>query len=210
MKFNLNIDEIKYAKILCKDILDNPFSLRGAIKSINDREILFCSKFEQIPKLTTPQEVTLSIIYSDGLYRTKTILKSLYQEEPYIFCPLEAPQGLEYQQNREYFRIASSFNAKYYVKSQDKFIDFDVKTCDISANGVSILLGMHIISEEDSRLVIYINDRKIETRIRYIRSEKVEDGYRISFAFEKMDEADRDFISQVCIKQQLDERRKHF
>lgn len=207
MKFNLNLEEIKYAKILCKDISETPFIIKGAIKNINDREIILCAKFEDIPIIQTPQEISLSIVYPDGLYRTKTNLKSISKDEPYIFAALEIPHELEYQQNREYFRIPCRCKAQYYVKSADKFVDFETQTYDISANGVSIIIPMLIVSEEDSRLIIWFDNKKLETRVQYIRSEKVENGYKISFAFIKMSESDKDFISQVCIKKQLEQRR---
>ena len=78
---------------------------------------------------------------------------------------------------------------------------------DISANGVSIELPTHSISEGASEIEIGVKSKIILAKIRYVRSEKTNDGYRISFAYTKISEQDRDFISQVCLQKQLEQRR---
>ncbi len=207
MKFNLNLEDIKYIKILYKDFSGNPCTTRAAIKSVNEREIVACAKFENLIQIETPQETTLSIVCNDGLYRTKTNLKSIDYAEPYIFFALETPQGLEYQQNREYFRVPAKYNCVYSITSEDKIKEFTTHTCDISANGVSIFMPVHEISNEESEIEIAFNDIKIAARIKYVRSEKFEDGYKLSFTYTGISNLDRDFISQVCIQKQLEQRR---
>lgn len=203
MKFKFDLEDIKYIKILYKDTDDNPATIKAAIKRIDEKEIFACSKFEEGLYIETPQEITLSIICGDGLYRTKTKLKSIENDEPYTFFALESPLGLEYQQNREYFRVSAQFPCIYTVGSQE----FKTQTCDISANGVSIVLPAHLITENDSMLALTFDGITIETQVRYVRSEKIEDGYKLSFTFTKISELDRDFISQVCIKKQLEQKR---
>lgn len=204
MRFNLNLEDIKYIKILCKDSSEKVRTIKAAIKSINEREIFACAKFEEGAGIPFPQETTLSIICADGLYRTKTKLKSFRIEEPYFFIALETPQGLEYMQNREYFRVLVDFEADYIVEGRS----FKVKTFDISANGISFFLPMHVISENDAQIVIKIEGIEIPAKIRYVRSEKDGENYKLSFTFTQISEMDRDLISQVCIKKQLEERRK--
>lgn len=207
MKFNLNLEDIKYIKILYKDLAGNPCTARAAMKSVNEREIIACAKFEDGLRIETPQEVTLSIVCNDGLYRTKTKLKSIDNAEPYIFFALETPQGLEYQQNREYFRVPAKYSCIYTITTEDKIKEFTTHTLDISANGVSIFMPVHEISNEEAEIEIAFGDIKISARIKYIRSEKFEEGYKLSFTYSAISNLDRDFISQICIKKQLEQRR---
>ncbi len=207
MKFNLNLEDIKYIKILYKDINGNPCTIKSAIKSVSEREIIACTKFENGLQIESPQDVTLSIVCHDGLYRTKTKLKSVDNEEPYIFFALETPQGLEYQQNREYFRVPIQYPCVYTITTEDKIKEFKTHTLDISANGVSIFMPVHEISNEESRIEISFNDISIASGIKYVRSEKIDGGYKLSFTYTAISNLDRDFISQVCIKKQLEQKR---
>lgn len=207
MKFSFKLDEIKYVKISYKDSEGYVENIKAAIKEINDREILACAKFEDSWDIALPQEVDFSVICIDGLYKTKTILKAVELDEPYVFFVLETPSGIEYQQNREYFRVLSSFNCIYKINFEGKMHEFSAVTADISANGVSILLPNHVISDKLAELIININGVQIVTNVKYVRSEKLDDKYRISFSFAKLSDLDRDFISQVCIQKQLEQKR---
>lgn len=208
MKFNLDLNSVKYMKISYKDFNNNSCSTKVALKQINDREILACRRFENGLKLNTPQEVTLSIVCNDGLYKTKTVLKSVENDEPYTFFILETPSGIEYQQNREYFRVALDYECIYATSSYYETKQINVKTYDISANGISLIFPIHEISVEKARLYIKINDRDIEAQLKFVRSEKVDTGYKFSFMFSKISTQDQDFISQLCIKKQLEQRRR--
>lgn len=207
MKFKFKLEEIKYVKILYTDINSTPCVTKAGIKKIDDREILACGKFENGLNINTPQEVVLSVICNDGLYRTKTILKSAENEEPYVFFVLETPAGIEYEQNREYFRVPVIYNCVYSVKENNEIKEYPAITSDLSANGVSIFLPNNIVSENISELTINIDGLQIITKIKHVRSEKREEGYRLSFFFVNISETDRDYISQICIKKQLEQRR---
>ena len=206
MKFNFKLEEIKYGKILCKDKNDNPYSRKLAIKSVNETEIIACARYEEEIGIEAPQEATLSIICSDGLYRTKTTLKSIEKDEPYVFFSFKTPQGIEYEQNREYFRVPVDFNCIYKIRENGNVKEFNVRTADISASGISIVVPMLVVSEL-ADIVIALSGKLVQASVRYVRSEKVSDGYRLSFAYTKISETDRDYISQVCLQKQLEERR---
>lgn len=208
MKFSFKLEEIKYIKISYKDSEGFIDSFKSAIKEINEKEILACTKFKDNLDIEIPQEVDFSVICNDGIYKTKTILKSLENEDPYMFFTLQTPTGIEYQQNREYFRVPVNYNCIYKIVENHEEKEYSATTADISANGISINLPKHIIPENLAELTINIDGVQIVTKIRYIRSEKTDDGYRISFMFTRISELDRDFISQVCIKKQLEEKRK--
>ena len=207
MKFNLNLNDIKYVKILYKNNLGNPSSTKAALKRANEHEFLACSKFEEGLDIETPQIITLSIICDDGLYRTKTELKKIENDEPYTFFVLAPPNGIEYQQNREFFRVSADFDCKLSAWSSEGDINITTQTYDISANGISIIYSDKIDPVGDSDLSILINGIEIRTRVRFVRSEKINDKYKHSFFFTNISNNDKDFISQVCIKKQLEARR---
>lgn len=207
MKFNLSIDNIKYVKILYANSEGNPVSVKAAIKKIDEKEIITCFKHEDAFNIKSPQQVTLSIICSEGLYRTQTKLKSCYSEPPFVFLKLETPSSLEYQQNREYFRMPVDYNCVYYVNNNNQPAMFTTKTADISANGVSIYLPVHVFSEEDAEIELMLGEKLISAKIRYVRSERVKDGYKLSFKFTNLSSKDKDYISQICIQKQLEEKR---
>lgn len=207
MLFNVHIEDIKYLKILYKDTKGNSCIAKAAIKKVNEREIVSCVKYEENMSAQTPQECTLSIICQDGLYRTKTKLKTVDFDLPYVFFIFEIPKGLEYQQNREYFRVDAQYSCHYIADNKE----FYTETSNISANGISIIVPEHIISETDSTIEILINDRSIKTGVRYIRSELTEDNlYKLSFTYTNISESDRDYISKACIKKQLEDKRHHY
>lgn len=210
MNFNIKLEEIKYVKILYKDYNDSPCITKAGIKKINEKSILACGKLENIADIPTPQNVTLSVVCSDGIYRTKTVLTIVENDDPYTFFELETPQNIQYEQNREYFRVSAEYNCIYKLRENGEEKEYQTKTTDLSANGISIILPNHSITESICDLDLIINTKVLKTKIQYIRSEKVEEGYKISFKFINLSENNRDLISQVCIQKQIEERRHSF
>ena len=207
MRFNFNLEEIKYIKILLKDSEGKPHSLKSAIKRMNSREIIACTKFIDGLTILPHQDITLSIVCNDGLYRTITKLKSIEFAEPYMIFALETPEGMEYQQNREYFRVVAKYECIYSFRSGAEMLNFNAHTIDISANGVSIFMPINSLPESDAVLTIRIDGKDVYTKARCVRSEKLADGYKLSFAYTLIDETERDIIAQACIRKQLEERR---
>lgn len=203
MQFNLKLEDIKYLKITYKDSQESIHTSKAVIKKIDLRELLVCIKYQDNLKIPTSQDISISIVCKDGLYKTISSLKYVFNEAPYTFLTLECPKNLEYQQNREYFRINTDYNCIYRV--YDRI--FQTKIYDLSANGISIFVPEHIIDDSSSEIFMEIDNKKMEIPISYVRSEKVENGYKISFMFKEISENNRDFISQVCIKKQLEEKR---
>ena len=207
MKFNLSLENIKYIKISYKDLDNDPCTVKAAIKKMDDREIIACAKFDEDLELKTPQEIVLSIVCNEGLYKTKTLLKKIENDAPYIFFIIAPPEGLEYLQNREYFRVKGEYNCIYNVVKNNEIKRIPCKTKNISANGVSIELPSHIMSEEDSVLEISIGGNTVTPKARYVRSEKHGSNYLLSFTYIQISEADRDIISKTCIQKQLEQKR---
>ena len=207
MKFNFKQNEINYIKISCKNIDGASYNLRAGLKLINDREILACSKFEQGIDILTPQEVLLNIVCNDGIYKTKTILKSVENDEPYVFFALDTPQNIDYQQNREYFRVQIECPCVCKLNIENMTKEFSTKTLDLSANGVSIFSSNLQNLDKINEIHILTKNRNIIARVRYVRNEKFENGYKLSYAFLKMDENEQDYISQICLQKQIENKR---
>ena len=177
MDFNLKLNEIDYIKFSCKNTDGDEIPFRAIVKSYNNRELFACTKNYHKQNFVLPQEVTLSFIYNDGLYSTKTNLKSTELDEPYTFFVFETPKNISYEQNREYFRVLAEYDCIYRIFETDK--EYRAKTIDLSANGISLLLPTHEISEKDSEIQLIIGPKKINLRVQFIRSEKLENGYKL-------------------------------
>ena len=210
MNFNFKLEDIRYVKILYKNADEQACVTKATIKRVSEREILACVKYDDGLLVLTPQEVVLSIVCNDGLYRTKTVLKSVENDEPYVFFILEPPVGIEYQQNREYFRVSVKYNCIFKFEENGEIKEISAQTYDISANGVSIILSENLVTEALADIEIGINNQIVTAKVRYIRSEKFESGYKISLMFAKISEFDRDYISQTCLHKQLREQRMLF
>ena len=203
MQFNLSLENIKYTKIVYKDREENTRFIKAAIRSMNENELFACAKFEDGLDIQTPQEVSVSFICENGLYRTNTILKSFQNEEPYVFLFLQVPQGIEYQQNREYFRV--KMNENVIVKFNNS-----VKTCklyDISANGVRLVLDENTTFYENVELNILFDKNNVTAKARYVRTDNDDNILKASFYFTKISDNDVDFIAKKCIQIQLSNRR---
>ena len=207
MRFNFKLEDITYIKILYKDTQGNPANTKAAIKRLDEKEILACVKYNDTLEIT-PQEVTISVVCSDGLYRTKTLLKKVENADPYFVLVLQTPQNIEYEQNREYFRVPVSYDCVCQINDEFGIRDFGGKTFDLSANGVCVIFTNTFVTTNDACLRILIESVVVELKARYVRSDLLDNGtYKVSFAFTQISEQDRDFISQVCIKKQLEHRR---
>ena len=203
MKFNLKDEEIKYIKISYTDVEGRELNTRAVIKKINNREIIACAKFQENCYITAPQKISVSFVYSDGIYKTNTTLKSVENEEPYLFFILETPQEVNYEQNREYFRITIAYNCTYIVKENGNYTEYKTKTIDLSANGVSILLNQELTINPEE-MVIFINNTPIQTKVKHIRTEAYNNAYKASFAFTNISEKNQNLISQTCIQKQIE------
>lgn len=203
MKFNLNLDSINYIKMVYKDGSDNTCCTKAAIKSMSEREIFACAKFEDGLSIQTPQEVSLSFVCENGLYRTMTTLKYVEKDEPYVFFGIKTPLGLEYQQNREYFRVRME---------EDVILTFNktsipCKVHDISASGVRVILPEKIEIPNEVILDILFSPKNVKTKARFIRMDNEDNVLKAAFEYVGISEADMDLISQKCIKKQLEYKR---
>ena len=203
MKFNLNFENINYIKIVYKNRDDETCCTKAAIKRIGEREIFACAKFDEGINIQTPQDVTFSFICDNGLYRTNTVLKFIEPDEPYVFFTLKTPDELEFQQNREYFRVKLTESA--YIIHNGKIIP--CKTCDISANGVRLILPEQINDLDEVVIDILFKPKDVRAKAKYVRTDDEDGIIKTSFQFIDLPESDVDIISQKCIQKQLEAKR---
>lgn len=203
MKFNLKSESINYIKILYNDNEDFTHCTKASVKRIDEHEIFACSRFDEGLYLKTPQDVSVSFVCENGLYRAKTVLKYVQNEEPYTFFSLKTPEEIEYQQNREYFRVKME---------EDVLLSFDhnvipCKIYDISANGIKLKLDKEIELPEDVHINILFQPHNIEAQAKFVRIDKYEESFLVSLSFIDLSEHDRDKISQKCFQIQLEHKR---
>lgn len=208
MKFNLKPESINYIKINYKDTNNFLHVTKAGVKRIDSREIYASTKYEEDLHVNTPQEVELSFISDDGLYKTKTDLKYISKEEPYIFFSLKTPLEIEYFQNREYFRVKIEEDVIMTFIQNNEVKRITGKTHDISANGICVEISDYLEFPEEINITILFDKKEIKTKAKYIRTDTEDKLFKASFHFIDLKESDLDFISQFCIKTQLENKRK--
>jgi hypothetical protein len=210
MKFNLNTENINYVKITYKDNNDFAHCIKAAIRLITEHELLACIKVDELPDIKVPQEVSLGIACENGLYKTKTILKKIEEDDAYMLLSMQRPDEVEYQQKREYFRVKIKENVSILYTLNEQNITYSGITYDISAKGVRIELDKVTDFPEEVKLVLYLPQKTINVQAKYIRSDEDDKILKASFQFVNIAQSDLDYVSQVCFRKQLEERRKNF
>ena len=210
MKFNLNTENINYVKITYKDNNDFAHCIKAAVRLMGEYELLACAKIEEDLDIKTPQEIRLGIACDNGLYKASTILKKTEKEdESYILFSMKKPEDVEYQQKREYFRVKIHESITVIYEQNEELIKYPAITYDISANGVRVELEKNMVFPEDVRLLLFLPEKTIDVKAEYIRSDDEDQIIKAAFRFKNISQQDLDYISQVCFRKQLEERRKN-
>lgn len=204
MKFDLSLDEIKYIKVKYLDSDSVGHIARATIKRLNEREIFACVKLIDNTKILFPQEVEISFACDNALYKANTCLKSVENDDPYVYLIFKTPTELEYQQNREYFRVRMDENVLLSFNGNV----IPCKIYDISASGIKLRLDNDIVIPQKVTLNIMFSPKNVNTQAKFIRIDEEEGVRTASFAFENMTESNRDIISQKCIQKQLNDKRR--
>lgn len=213
MNFDLNLEDINYIKILYKDRYNFSHYLKAAIQKLENKYIFAGVKSEKNINIDTPQEVVLSFISDNGLYRSKTTLNFVRfdEKEEYLFFSLITPKEVEYQQNREYFRVNLQGNARLIYKNKNEDVSILATIHDISANGVRLVFSepVKIPEEENVTLDLFFPQKEISTSAKFIRTDEDDDQYKASFHFINLSTRDLDYISRLCLKKQLENKRHY-
>ena len=204
---DFKIEDIKYAKILYEKSAGVFAELKVAISKLEGNQAVASVRFSSDIELHSSQEVVLNIISRDGLYKADAILERASAEGPYLYFVLKIVSDFKHQQNREYFRVEVDYNCSYRYLENGTFRDYNTQIVDISANGVCIKIPNSINPQKITELCMIIDKKNIPAKVRYIRLDDRSE-LKASFAYVKISESDRDFISQICIQKQLELRRR--
>lgn len=203
MKLNFNLDDIKYLKLEYTNE-GKSFSTKLALKEKRENDFIAIIPKDTDLSTYTPQKGLLSFICEDGLYKTQTNIKEVFADEDFYNIVIDNPATLDYQQNREYYRILAEYDCIYTVETQDGIESFNATTYDISAGGVSIITKENIVPTRETSLVIFMPSRDLKTHLQFIRCEALEnDEYKLSFIFTDLQERDFEMLSDLCVKKQL-------
>ena len=212
MRFALDINNVNYIKIVYKDTNGISHCTKAMPKQIGEKEIIACAKSEITPKVEAPQEVSLSFACDDGLYKTTAILKyitTLYDDESYVYFRIKTPEEIEYRQDREFFRVRAGIKVIIYYNRPDigQIQKLECYAYDISANGIRVWFMEPTDIPQNTQLEIIFEERKIYTNAFCVRTDFENKISMLSFKFDKIKEQDADYISQFCIKKQLEQKR---
>lgn len=210
MTFNIKQENINYIKIIYKDNNDFSHCVKASVKSISDKEIYACARYEEDFFVKTPQEIMLKIACDDGLYTSNTTLKYTEKDNSYVFFAIKAPQNINYKQDREYFRVKITEDATISFLQNEETVSIHTKTYDISANGVRLQLENQIKFPEDVQIILHFSGRDIHTLAKYIRNDDEDKVLKAAFCFADLSVPDMDYISQICIQKQLEQRKNKF
>ncbi len=203
MKLSFNLENIKYLELTC--VVEGKMQvMKLAVKE--KLEFDFCAVAPKLGSvyIETPQEVLLKFVCSDGVYKTNTTLKDVVYGEDETSFIINNPKSLDYQQNREYFRILAEHDCVYTVDTEEGVESFDAVTYDISAGGVSIIVEKGVFSKEESSIIITTPERNIRSHLRFIRCEAYDENYKLSFEFTDLPPSDFQFLSELCVSKQVE------
>ncbi len=203
MKLNFNLDDIKYLKLEYSQDETN-LSAKLALKEKRENDFIAILPITTPFVLHTPQKISLTFVCNDGLYKTLATISEIYRDDEYYNVVIENPETLDYQQNREFYRILAEYDCIYTVETNDGIESFNAVTYDISAGGVSIITEENIVPTRETSIVIFMPERDLKTHLRFVRCEAREDGdYKLSFIFTDLAERDFQMLSELCVNKQI-------
>lgn len=209
MSFDLNLDNISYIKIAYKDRNEFMHCTKAMINNVGEHEIYASSKYNENIKIPAPQNIVISFITDNGIYKANTKLKHIKYKNNYVYYIVATPEELEYMQNREYFRVRMREKAIItYLENEDTQRFVVCETYDISANGLRVILNKNMDFPTNTTITIFLNSKEITIKARYIRNDTEDNIIKASFKYEEISKQDMDYISQQCIKKQLEDRRR--
>lgn len=203
MELNFNLDSIEYIQL---DYIEKEEvkSIKLALKEKRENYFIAIAPQQDTVHISTPQKVSVSFIGKDNLYRTTTILNATHNENGFTYYTIDNPETLDFQHNREYYRIPAQYDCIYTIETGQGIESFNAVTYDISAGGVSIITSENIIPTRETSIVIFMPDKDLKAHLKFVRCELFEESYKLSFIFTDLTEKEYNLLSEFCITRQLD------
>lgn len=202
MKLNFNLEDINYLKVSYKK--DNTVeTVKMGLKEKTENKIIAIARNFDITGIYTPQSVSIGFVCNDGLYTTTTELSEIYHDKEFTYIEMLNPKTLDYQQNREYYRVLAEYDCIYTVCGDYENESYSAVTYDISAGGVSIILPENAISKEECSLVIMFPDGDLKSHLKFMRCEAMDDNYKLSFEFTDLSDRDLKRLQDLCVSKQV-------
>ncbi len=203
MQLSFNLENIKYLKLKYKEG-GRVKNIQLALKEKQENNFIAVIDADKVSYTETPQQIAIDFITTDGLYSTETTLKEVKKDDEYAYFVIGNPTSLDYQQNREYYRVISKNDCIYTVDKGGSVESYDTVTYDISAGGVSIIMEEIAISQEETSIVIFTPGRDIKSHLNFVRCEIFDkDKYKLSFEFTDLSDVDYEILHKLCLEQQL-------
>ena len=201
MKLNFNLEDIKYLKISYFKG-DKEEVIKLALKEKRENEFIAIGPAMDTLAIRTPQKISIGFVCHDGLYTTSANLKEVSAQDGYTYFVIKNPETLDYQQNREYYRILVDYDCIYTVYSDDGTESYSATTYDLSAGGVSIIMEENAISRDECSIVIMIPGGDLKSHLKFMRCDVHEDNYKLSFEFTDLSERDYQRLNELCVNEQ--------
>lgn len=209
MNYDISPENINYLKFVYHDDDGFRHCIKASIKKFDYRELYACAKFEDDLYIKTPQEVELGVICNDGLYTCETTMKYIQRENEFIYFAFKSPNEWNYKQDREFFRVRLDNEAIIYYVQNEKKQKTNAKIYDISASGVRLQLNENIILPDDVQISLSFPKKQVHTLAKFIRTDSEDKILKAAFTFVDLSQQDMDYISQICLQKQIEERRKN-
>lgn len=202
MQLNFNLESVNYLKV---EYIENskPVTTKFAMKEKRENEFIAITSEMDITGIRTPQKVALSIVCPDGLYKTITELKDVENKDGNTYFVINNPITLDYQQNREYYRVLADYDCIYTVYHDDGAESYNATTYDISAGGVSIIMEENIISTDECSILIFIPGGDLKSHLEFVRCEVFDKNFKLSFKFTDLSDRDYERLQKICVDRQL-------
>lgn len=203
MRLNFNLDSINYLKLELVNNNQNE-TIKLALKEKNENDFIAIIPEGNYTKVELPQKVALTFVCNDCIYTTSTTLQDIIEKDGVFYFSIQNPASLDYQQNREFYRILADYDCVYTIDTGNGFESFNATTYDISAGGISIITEKNIIPTRETSIVIFMPNKDLKAHLKFVRCEAYEENcYKLSFIFTDLSEKDYKMLSDLCVNKQL-------